>query len=188
MTSSIARTRPAVERLAARVTDDVAAACARGWPAQPILVDVTPDTGPDLAYTTNTAPPGFAGLATLNPSVAGGSPAAIECVFHEAAHVIDATFARWVEEESARQGVAPPPELWHALLFYTAGELTRRALGEAGTFRADLAQGFAADLPALDEHWLPYLDGRESLAVALREVVRGADGERKRRAASAPAR
>jgi len=184
----IARTRPPVERLAQQVTDGLAAACGQAWPAQPILVDVTPDTGADLAYTTNVSPPGFAGLATLNPSVEGGSPAAIECVFHEAAHVIDTVFVRWVEAESARQGLEPPAELWHALLFYTAGELTRRALGTAGTFRADLAQGFAAELPALDAHWLPYLEGRESLAVALREVVRGADAERKRLPASAPAR
>jgi hypothetical protein len=168
----IERTRATVERLAPAVTTGLAAAHQLAWPSAPILVDVTPETGPDLAYTTNTAPPGYAGLATINPSVAGGSPAAIECVFHEAAHVLDATLVRWVEEESARQGVEPPPELWHALLFYTAGELSARALGEVGTYREDLARGFPAFLPALDAYWRPYLDGSSSLTTALRELVR----------------
>lgn len=167
----IARTRPTVERLAPALTDALAAALQLTWPSAPILVDVTPETGPDLAYTTSTAPPGYAGLATINPSVAGGSPAAIECVFHEAAHVLDPTLVRWVEEESARQGLQPPPDLWHAILFYTAGELTLRALGEAGTYREDLARGFAVCVPALEQYWKPYLDGNLPLAVALRGLV-----------------
>ena len=174
----IARTRPEVERLAAGVTSALAAAYRLDWPTRPILMDVTSDTGPNLAYTTNDAPPGFAGLATLNPSVEGGSPAAIECVFHEASHVVDAQLVRWIEEESARQGTLPPADLWHALLFYTSGELTRRALGTAGTFRADLEQGFPAYLPALDAHWLPYLDGEEALDDALRGLVREAAAAR----------
>lgn len=168
----IERTRPAVERIAAEVTDALAGACQLAWPRAPILIDVTPETGPDLAYTTSSAPPGFAGLATINPSVAAGSPAAIECVFHEAAHVLDAELVRWVEEESARQGVEPPEDLWHALLFYNAGVFTARALGEAGTYREDLERGFRAFLPALDEAWQPYLEGALPFSAALSEVVR----------------
>ena len=170
----IQRTRPVVERVAREVTDALAAAHQLTWPSEPILVDVTPETGPNLAYTTNVAPPGFAGLATIDPSVAGGSAAAVECVFHEAAHVLDATLVRWVEEESARQGVAPPADLWHAILFYTAGALTARALGEAGTYREDLALGFRAFLPALVAFWKPYLDGKLPLASALQGLVRAA--------------
>ena len=178
----IERTRPEIERLELQVTDALAAAHQLEWPAQPILVDVTPETGPNAAYTTSTAPPGFAGLATINPSIAAGSADAIECVFHEAAHVLDATLVRWVEEECARQGVPVPRDLWHALLFYTAGELTARALGEAGTYRADLEQIFPAFLSALDAHWRPYLDGRLARNDALRELVRAATsgGERTR--------
>lgn len=168
----IAATRPEVERVAGSVLPAIARALEVPWPSQPILVDVTSETGPNLAYTTSAAPPGYAGLAAISPTVSGA--AAVECAFHEAMHVLDAGLVRWVEEESARQGIEPPPELWHALLFYTAGELTRRALGRAGTFREDLERGFAADLPALDAHWLPYLDGVEPLDVALRGVVREA--------------
>jgi len=173
----IARTRPTVERLAAEVTEALAAAHELAWPAEPILVDVTPETGPNLAYTTNRAPPGFAGLTAIDPSVAGGSPAAVECVFHEAAHVLDATLVRWVEEESARQGRATPRDLWHAILFYTAGELSRRALGQAGTYREDLLRGFPHCLPALDAYWRPYLDGTLPLSVALGELVRSTAGD-----------
>jgi hypothetical protein len=165
-------TRPIVERLAGDVTDDLAAAYRLAWPAEPILVDVTADTGPDLAYTTNVAPPGFAGLAAINPSVAGGSAAAIECVFHEASHVVDGALVRAVEEASARVGVAPPRELWHALLFYTSGFCTARALGREGTYRADLTRGFPECLPALDVHWLPYLEGTGPFEAALDGLVR----------------
>jgi hypothetical protein len=170
----IQRTRPVVERIARQVTDELAAAHQLAWPSEPVLVDVTSETGPTLAYTTSDAPPGFAGLATIDPSVPGGSTAAVETVFHEAAHVLDATLVRWVEEESARQGVGLPADLWHAILFYTAGVLSARALGEAGTYREDLARIFPAFLPGLDEFWKPYLDGKLPLTEALSGLVRAA--------------
>src|SRR5262245_40171471 len=170
----IQRTRPAVERVAEQVTADMAAALRLDWPAEPVLVDVTPETGPNLAYTTDVAPPGFAGMATIDPSVAGGSAAAVECVFHEALHVVDARLVRWVEVESSRLGVAPPTDLWHAMLSYTAGVFTERALGESGTYREDLAREFPRILPGLDEYWKPYLDGELPLAEALRQLVSAA--------------
>ncbi len=46
--------------------------------------------------------------------------------------------------------------------------------GAAGTFREDLARGFPAYGPALDAHWMPYLDGDLTLEAALRGLVSAA--------------
>ncbi len=162
--------RSELEPHAVALTDAVANAYRVRWPEAPILVDVTRDTGRDLAYTTQVAPSGYAGLVTIRP-LAGDTALVVEYLLHEASHVVDEVLTRWVDEESARQGFASPPDLWHAILFYTAGELTRRELGQAGTFREDLERGFPAYLPALDRHWRPYLDGASPLEAALHGLV-----------------
>jgi hypothetical protein len=73
--------------------------------------------------------------------------------------------------------VKPPSSLWHALLFYTAGETTRRALAERGVsdyrpvILAMYARGFGGFKAALEKHWQAYLDDKESRADAIRQIV-----------------
>jgi len=67
-----------------------------------------------------------------------------------------------------------PSALWHSLVFYTAGEWTRRNLAAHGVeyrpwgFDAHLYQG---DFEPVARHWQAPLDGRLGLEEAIAKVV-----------------
>jgi hypothetical protein len=67
--------------------------------------------------------------------------------------------------------------LWHAILFYTSGELTRRALARRGVseyrpFILDMYEGpFRGFRQSLETHWQAYLDGKLSREAALRQIL-----------------
>ena len=82
-----------------------------------------------------------------------------------------------------------PRDFWHALLFYTTGEIVRRDV-EYGTmtFTSEQTNGPSAYLPyaarfglysgswehfrgLLDLYWLPYLDGKVSFETAMARLA-----------------
>jgi hypothetical protein len=80
------------------------------------------------------------------------------------------------------QEVRAPRNLWHALIFYTTGELVRRELGMSGdarylpyAYRFDVySKGMDKDRAALERDWQPWLDGKVPFEEALRNLVRDA--------------
>jgi hypothetical protein len=107
---------------------------------------------------------------------------ALESLLHEPSHVIvDDDPGSAIGEDLARvtreTGIRPYANLWHAILFYTSGELTRRALAERGvldykpiiTLMYD--RQFRGMKQSLETHWQAYLDGKESRAAAIRQIV-----------------
>jgi len=177
----IRRIQSAIDEHGAALTQALARAYGTAWPSSPILVDVSYDAGPFGAYTTDGGPAGFAAHATIAPvGDAAEGDMGIESIFHEASHAVDAHIMRIVNEESARQGVRATRNLWHAIIFYTTGELVRRELGKVGdahyqpyAYRFDVySKGMTAERAALETDWQPYLDGKTTLEEALRNVVR----------------
>lgn len=153
-----------------------------------IRVDIAAHAGPFGAYsvrlrsggsvvTISSRDPGYAGLAAL------------EAVMHESSHSIagpnrDTTVGAAILEASAKAGVAVPSELWHAILFATSSELTRRWLAARG---AAEYQPFSLDLftrvwphyrDAVETYWFPYLSGQGTLEDAVAKIV-AAVGKRK---------
>jgi hypothetical protein len=67
----------------------------------------------------------------------------LEMLFHEASHTIADSLGAALRDISAQTGKAPPFGVLHAIIFFTAGELTRRAVvgytpfAEAGGTLAD---------------------------------------------------
>jgi hypothetical protein len=179
----IADMTPRVARHGAALIAALARAYRTDWPSQPILIDVSGDAGPVGAYTTDSGPAGFAAHATIAP---GGEGAAgdmgLESIFHEASHAIDASIMKSVNAECAAQNVRAPRNLWHAIIFYTTGELVRREVGKVGdahympyAYRFDVyAKGMDKERGALERHWQPFLDGKISYEEALKNVVREA--------------
>ena len=148
----------------------------------PIVVDACAEAGPNNAYTTD-GPSGTAGhtvVAVRTPSNSGD--AGVETIFHEASHTIDDQIARPFVEEAARQHIAFPDGLDHAILFYTTGEIMRREFARTGKSgyvpygdRFDVYRnGWQQFRVALEKDWLPYLDGRTSFEAAVTAVVRDA--------------
>jgi hypothetical protein len=98
-----------------------------------------------------------------------------EAVFHEAMHQWDNQMYAALSKEAQRLGRRVPPDLSHALVFYTAGEAVRGVipghvpLGEAvGVWN----RGLKPFRTAVVEVWKPYLDGRGSREEALAELIR----------------
>jgi len=76
------------------------------------------------------------------------------------------------------QGVKVPQQLPHAVLFYTAGELTARELRAHGIEYTHFAHGSiytnmcGADCQdKMATHWAPHLDGKRSIAESLSALV-----------------
>jgi hypothetical protein len=156
------------------------------WPAEPIRVDLTAYASWQGAYTTGTQahePPRIT-ISSTDPANQDG--AALEVLFHEASHVM----ASWIGPRDAEgpleEAIAaayevrretPPPDLGHAIIFYSVGELTRECLNTRGRPgyepHADRLGLYARSLAwtvyrqALAKHWQPYLDGTIDRATAL---------------------
>jgi hypothetical protein len=98
-------------------------------------------------------------------------------LFHESTHGIVPLF-QLVGQAATTQKVNVPPQLSHAVLFYTAGELTARVLKARGidyTPHAD--DKFLAGMcgtgcrDKIAQHWGPHLDGKRSTSDALSALV-----------------
>lgn len=149
------------------------------WP-QRISVYITPAAGPFGAYTMKGRAGGV--ITTMSSRDAGYQGfRALEMLLHESSHAVvgprNGTVAAALAAAAKQHGVAVPRDLWHALLFTTSGELTRRLLA---------ARGVAAYVPSSDDlfarawpkyrapleaHWLPYLDGTGTLEEAVEKIV-----------------
>jgi len=177
----IASTRPIVERIAPSLTAKLAQAYHAAWPSQPILVDVSHSAGRFGAYTTLQFGRDFAGHSTVSSFDEGADgDMGVETVFHEASHTIGPSIMRMIAAEARRQNAAQPPNLWHALIFYTTGELVRRELGKAGdahympyAYRYSVYEkGMLPERGSLEKNWQAWLDGHVPFEEALRNLVR----------------
>jgi hypothetical protein len=90
---------------------------------------------------------------------------------HQWDEAIDATLT----SIARTQGKRLPPNLSHAIVFYTAGEAARHAIAGYTPYAESngiWARGLAVFKPALDAAWLPYLNGAGTRDAALAELVR----------------
>jgi hypothetical protein len=112
--------------------------------------------------------------------VASNDPAyqgfhALEMMFHEPMHHLDQTMYRYID--AAAPGAKVPRNLSHALLFYTSGELARRAWAKRGVEYTPIADEVAGrawkDLIApIQQYWTPVLDGKASREDALKSLIK----------------
>lgn len=149
------------------------------YPAR-IRVDVAPYAGEFGAYTT--AVDGFVHttISSRDPSYQGF--AALEMLLHEGSHAIvganSSTIGLVLTNAARERRLLLPRQLWHALLFYTSGELTRRALAARGIEYVPYADrgamyetAFKNMRTSLDSVWRAYLDGKSSREDALVRIA-----------------
>jgi hypothetical protein len=172
----IAAIQPLLDQHGAALRRAIARTYETTWPADPIPVDLAPTAGPVGAYTT--APPVHVTISSADPSYQGLH--ALEMVFHESSHSDISKLYTRVGDAAAAQNVKVPSQLWHGVLFFTAGELTARELkahGIAYSPYADdklyIALCGVGCREKIAEHWTPRLDGKRSVADALAELVAG---------------
>ncbi|MGH9382921.1 MAG: hypothetical protein ACRD2N_01305 [Vicinamibacterales bacterium] len=155
------------------------AAYRTAWP-QRIRAYITPHGGPFGAYTMT----GLAGgvittMSSRDPGYQGLR--ALEMLLHESSHAIvgpnNGTVASAIVAAAKKAGVAVPRDLWHAILFATSSELTRRWLVERGAtnFVPSSLDLFTRAWPKyrepVEKYWIAYLNGQGSLEEAIDSVV-----------------
>jgi hypothetical protein len=105
----------------------LAAAYSTPWSDAPIRVDVVWYGKRVTAYTT---------LFPTRITVPTGDPRdsrldGLEALFHEASHGLVAKLQKAISEDLRREGkLLPRPDLWHAMLFYTTGEIVAEAIAK----------------------------------------------------------
>jgi hypothetical protein len=135
-------------------------------------VDVTAYANWAGAYTT--LGPTRITIASLDPGNQG--PAALEVAFHEASHGISWYLEKSISEECRRQNVLlPRRDLWHAVLFYTTGEIVRRRLRDYRPYAYSNGlwrKAWPMYIVALEKDWQLYLDGKFPFEAAVAQLVK----------------
>lgn len=155
----------------------------RPWPSSRLRVDVSWFAGPEGSYTTLIPPH----ITIASHDSRNQGLFAFEMLFHEASHTLADGVNAAIERRCRDLGKPIPRDLWHALLFYTAGELVRREVASspqlAGTSGAAAIytpyairnglydHGWNDYEVALENFWQDYLDGKLSFDTAIARVV-----------------
>lgn len=170
------------EPLLASAGEELAEAHAKAYAVpfpKRILVDVTSFAWQFGAYTVGEGASAHAVIASTDSGTQG--LAALESLMHEPSHAIvdsqTGAIGADLKRLSAETGLKPMANLWHAILFYTSGELTRRALARRGVsdykpyILGMYERGFGGLRQSLETHWQAYLDGKVTREAALRQIL-----------------
>jgi len=176
----ISAVAPLVRRNGLDLSHRLAEIYQTNWPKERIRVDVTSYASSTGAYTT---------LDPLRVTVSAADPRnqgaqALEVLFHEASHGIADGVQEAIYRECRQREKPIPRDLWHALLFYTTGEVIR----PLGFNSADASitpsgyvpyavreglykRGWENYLRVLTQYWQPYLDGSVTYDDAIAHMV-----------------
>src|SRR6266581_2265159 len=156
------------------------------WPREKIRVDVSAYANWAGAYTT--VDPLRVTISSLDSRNQG--PEALEVLFHEASHGIAEPVQAAIIRECRQRDKAIPRDLWHALVFYTTGEVIRPVLGSPDATAGDqdgsipgggytpyalreglYQRGWNDYFKLLQRFWQPYLDGHATFDDAVARMV-----------------
>lgn len=158
------------------------------WPVERIRVDVTAYANWAGAYTT--LDPLRVTISSTDPRNQGA--AALEILFHEASHGIAQPVEQAIARECRQREKPIPRDLWHALIFYTTGEMIKPIMNSGLANSEDAEAGGSGSegeyIPyaqreglyqrnwqdyyrLLTRFWQPYLDGRASFDDAIAHMV-----------------
>jgi hypothetical protein len=147
------------------------------WFSGPVRVDVVRFGKSQGAYTSNN--PTHIVVASADESYAGW--ASTEMLFHESSHALIQNVESAVDAALAKAGKRAS-DLWHVVLFYIAGEVTRQELAKHGIaykpylYVTDLFdRAWPQFRGPVETHVQPFVDGKTTLdqmASALAAAVR----------------
>ena len=174
----IASVAPLVRQMGGTLAEQLAAVYHGDWPRKPMRVDVVSYGGLFGSYTT--LDPTHITISSTDPR--NQSYAGFEVLFHEASHALASAVFHGIAKECRARDIPIPRDLWHALLFYTTGQLVKQMLEQKKlaasytpyAYRYGLFdRGWQNYQHVLEASWQPYLDGKVSFDRALAQVVEG---------------
>jgi len=175
----ISETSHAVRKSGSQMVERLEAIYGDEFPPTPIRVDVVVEGHWAGAFTT---------INPMHVVVVGTRPdyqekGGLEMIFHEASHgmvgprhgTVISKLSAAFEERDERS----PRGLWHALLFYTTGEVAKQLFVKAGqgpyepyAHKNGLFEGpWGAFLPALENDWQAAIDGEVTMDEAVEKIV-----------------
>jgi hypothetical protein len=181
----IMRVAPLVREQGVGLSERLADIYQARWPREKIRVDLTGYANWSGAYTT--ADPLRVTISSLDSRNQGA--AALEVLFHEGSHGIAEPVQAAIIRECHQRDKAIPRDLWHALVFYTTGEVIRPVLASSGATAGDqdggapsgytpyamreglYQRGWSDYFKLLQRFWQPYLDGTASFDDAIARMV-----------------
>ncbi len=182
----IMRVAPLVREQGVGLSERLADIYQARWPREKIRVDLTGYANWSGAYTT--ADPLRVTISSLDSRNQGA--AALEVLFHEGSHGIAEPVQAAIIRECRQRDKAIPRDLWHALVFYTTGEVLRPVLGSSSATAGDqdgsipgggytpyalreglYQRGWNDYFKLLQRFWQPYLDGHASFDDAIARMV-----------------
>lgn len=153
------------------------------WPPEALRVDVSAYANWAGGYTS--VDPDHTVILSTDPGNEGLK--GLETVLHESSHrlQLQRPSRETIAEAFAATGSKPNPNLWHALIFYTAGSYVRGVAEREGT--SDFVphavaegltgfRGWEGLWDALDAEWPAVLAGDRSREEAMRAVARRLTG------------
>lgn len=171
----IAAETPLVEKYGGAIIPRLAAAYATPWPDAPIRVDVVWYGTRVTAYTTLF--PTRTTFSTGDPRNSGLE--GLEILFHEASHGLVAKLQKTISEDARKKGkLLPRHDLWHALLFYTTGEIVADVVSKEAPGHVAYATSHGLwerswpNYPQIfEKDWKPWMEGHAGFNEAVEKVV-----------------
>lgn len=173
----IAEVVPLLRRHEARYVELTTRIHGAAWPHQQRRVDVSAYANQRAGYTAE-------GHIVIYSTDDGNQHLyGLETVVHEVQHTseVGRSARERLRQAFDAAGVEPPPNLWHAVIFATAGEFVRAA-AEAEGLPAhtpyfiregfDSFRGWSTAVHAVQLYWLPVVRGEASVADGLAGLVR----------------
>jgi hypothetical protein len=172
-----------IASLSPAVPERLSALYGTPWFAAPLRLDVVRVSSREGAFTSMDPAPGHLTLSSSSPN--GQDWAAVEIILHEASHLLFLPIVKIFGAELQAQGKLRkgPIEtsnalVWHAALFYSTGEVVRRALQARGIAYepyADKTGMFERAWPhfraPIETHWKAFIDGRLPRDEAIKRIV-----------------
>jgi hypothetical protein len=173
----IAKLEPLVEKYGESLKDSLVRIYEVPWPGQPVRVDATVYANQFGAYTTDN--PTRPTISTTDPANQGN--AALEIAFHETSHGMMDKVMDAMNEAERNVDVPNQPNafragtLWHAVLFYTAGDLVADQIPGYVPYADKNGLWVRAwpdpDRSLIEQDWKPHMAGAVGLQAALTKLV-----------------
>lgn len=118
--------------------------------------------------------------SSVNKDYQQGS--ALEMIFHESSHTLDTKLFDELQTEFEAKHAKMPRDLFHVVIFFTAGILTQQELRKADPDYVPYAERtgmykripeWANDEAILERTWQPYLEGKKARKGAIAELAEG---------------
>ena len=143
------------------------------WPAY-LVADAVAYSNWAGAYTYDS----HITVDSVNPDYQDDS--ALEMIFHEASHALDTKLFDEFAAAFKRRGSDLPRQFDHALIFYTAGAITKQELARTNPSYVPYGErlgifnrvaGWSADEAVFETDWKPYLQGNKTRSQAIQDVA-----------------